>query len=165
MIAWVGSLAKRDIALALGADYAVEFRESGWTEWVLELTKDRGVDVALEMNGPIHLGQTLGILAPFGRPHLLRRGVRGGRRSHDPTTLTPLLYDRAPSQMLTGFNLTIWFEHRLAEVVASLQRLVGWIASGQLRNPAVSPMPLGDAAEAHGLLETGATIGKVVLKP
>jgi NADPH2:quinone reductase len=164
VIAGAGTPTKRDIALALGADYAVEYRESGWTERVLELTEGRGVDVALQMNGPIHLGQTLGILAPFGR--LISYGVVSGAVDGlDPNTLTPLLYDPAPSQVLTGFNLTIWFEHRLAEAVASLQRLVGWIASGQLRTPAVSSMPLGDAAEAHRLLETGATRCKVVLKP
>jgi NADPH2:quinone reductase len=100
------------------------------------------------------------------RGRLISYGVVSGAvDGFVPTTLTPLLYDPAPSQVLTGFNLTIWFEHRLAEVVASLQRLVGWIASGHLRTPAVSSMPLGDAAEAHRLLETGATMGKVVFKP
>jgi NADPH:quinone reductase len=164
VIAGVGTPAKRDIALALGADYAVEYREPGWTERVLELTEGKGVDVALEMNGPSHLSQTLGILAPFGR--LISYGaVAGSVDGLDPTALIPLLYNPAPSQILTGFNLGIWFEHRLAQAVASLQRLVGWIASGQLRTPAVYPMPLADAAEAHRLMETGATTGKIVLKP
>jgi NADPH2:quinone reductase len=164
VIAGAGTPAKRDIALALGADYAAEYRAPGWTERVLELTDRKGVDVALEMNGPSHLGQTLGILAPFGR--LISYGaVAGSVDGLDPTALIPLLYNPAPSQILTGFNLGIWFEHRLAQAVASLQRLVGWIASGQLRTPAVYPMPLADAAEAHRLMETGATTGKVVLKP
>jgi NADPH:quinone reductase len=43
--------------------------------------------------------------------------------------------------------------------------LVGWSAAGQLRTPAVQALPQPDAAEAHPLLETGATTGKVVLKP
>src|ERR1700758_3708852 len=67
VIAGAGTAAKREIALALGADEAVEYREPGWTDRVLELTGGRGVDVALEMHGPNHLGQTLAILAPFGR--------------------------------------------------------------------------------------------------
>jgi NADPH2:quinone reductase len=164
VIAGAGTPAKRDIALALGADHAVGYREPGWTKRVLELTEGKGVDVALEMNGPIHLGETLGILAPFGR--LISYGaVTGSVDGFNPATMIPLLYDPAPSQILTGFNLGIWFEHRLAQAVASLQRLVGWIASGQVHTPAVSPMPLADAAEAHRLVETGVTTGKVVLKP
>ena len=142
----------------------MEYRQPGWTDEVLELTGGRGVDVALEMNGPSHLAETLAILAPFGR--LISYGaVTGSVDGLDPAALVPLLYDPAPSQILTGFNLGIWFQHRPAQAVASLQRLVGWIAAGQLRTPAVHPLPLADAAEAHRLLEAGATIGKVVLKP
>jgi NADPH2:quinone reductase len=91
--------------------------------------------------------------------------VSGSVDGLDPAALVPLLYDPAPSQILTGFNLGIWFEHRPAQAVASLQRLVGWVASGQVNTPAVHPFPLADAAEAHRLMETGATTGKVVLKP
>jgi NADPH:quinone reductase len=164
VIAGAGTPAKRDIALALGADAAVEYRQPGWTDGVLELTGGRGVDLALEMNGPAHLGQTLAILAPFGR--LISYGaVTGSIDGLDPAALIPLLYDPAPSQILTGFNLGIWFEHRPSQAVESLQRLVGWIAAGQLRTPAVRALPLADAAEAHRLLESGTTTGKVVLKP
>jgi NADPH:quinone reductase len=164
VIAGAGTPEKRDIALALGADEAVEYRASGWTDGVLELTGGRGVDVALEMNGPSHLGETLGILAPFGT--LISYGaVTGSVEGLDTAKLVPLLYDPAPSQILTGFNLGIWFEHRIEVAIASLQKLVGWIATGELRTPAVHLLPLADAAEAHRLLESGVTTGKVVLKP
>ncbi len=162
----VGSYAVQIARLlgALGADQAVEYREPGWTERVLALTGGRGVDVALEMTGPSHLGQALSILAPFGR--LITYGaVTGSVDGLDPAALVPLLYDPAPSQSLIGFNLGIWFQHRPAQAVASLQRLVGWIASDQVRTPTVHPMPLADAAEAHRLMEAGATSGKLVLKP
>jgi NADPH:quinone reductase len=164
VIAGAGTPAKREIALTLGADEAVGYREPGWTSKVLELTGGRGVDVALEMNGPAHLGQTLGILAPFGR--LITYGaVTGSVEGLDPAMLVPLLYDPAPSQVLTGFNLGFWFEHRLPQSVAALQRLVEWVTSGQIRTAAVHPLPLDDAAEAHRLLEAGVTTGKLVLKP
>lgn len=164
VIAGAGTGAKREIALALGADEAVEYRRPGWTKPVLDLTGDRGVDIALEMNGPAHLGETLTILAPFGR--LVSYGaVSGSVDGLDPAALVPLLYDPAPSQILTGFNLGIWFQYRPAQAVASLQRLIGWIASGNVRTPAVHPLPLAEAAEAHRLMEAGATTGKLVLKP
>lgn len=164
VIAGAGTPEKRQVALELGADQAVEYREPGWTDGILELTGGRGVDVALEMHGPAHLGQTLTILAPFGR--LITYGsVAGTSEGIDPASLVPLLYDPAPSQILTGFNLGIWFEYRPEQAIASLQRLVGWIASDQLRTPSTNALPLAEAARAHRLLETGATTGKVVLKP
>jgi len=164
VIAGAGTPEKREIALGLGADEAVDYLEPGWTDRVLELTGGRGVDIALEMHGPAHLGQALKILAPFGR--LINYGsVAGTVHGLDPADLVPLLYDPAPSQIITGFNLGVWFEHRLAQSIASLQRLVGWIASGQLHTPKTYPFPLADAAEAHRLIEDGATTGKVVLKP
>jgi NADPH:quinone reductase-like Zn-dependent oxidoreductase len=67
VIAGAGTPEKRRAARELGADEAVAYREPGWNERVVELTGGRGVDVALEMQGPDHLGQTLKILAPFGR--------------------------------------------------------------------------------------------------
>jgi NADPH2:quinone reductase len=164
VIAGAGTPDKRAIALGFGADAAVAYREPGWTDRVLELTAGRGVDVALEMSGPNHLGQTLSILAPFGL--LISYGaVTGTVEGLDPAALVPLLYDPAPGQFLTGFNLGTWFEHRPEQAVASLHQLVDWIASGRLRTPEVQALPLADAATAHRLLETGATTGKVVLKP
>jgi NADPH:quinone reductase len=155
---------KREAALALGADQAVDYTADGWASEVLGLTGMRGVDVALEMSGPGRLAQTLGILAPFARL-VVYGAVSGTVEGLDPSALQPLLYDPAPSQTLTGFNLGIWFEHRPQEAVASLGRLVAWIAEGKLATPAVQALPLADAAQAHRLLETGATTGKLVLKP
>jgi NADPH:quinone reductase-like Zn-dependent oxidoreductase len=54
---------------------------------------------------------------------------------------------------------------RLPDTAAALEQLVGWIASGQLSTPAVQAMPLSAAVEAHRLLESGRTTGKLVLKP
>jgi NADPH:quinone reductase-like Zn-dependent oxidoreductase len=91
--------------------------------------------------------------------------VSGTVNGLDTETLEPLLYDPAPSQILTGFNLGTWFEHRLPDVAAALEQLVGWIARGQLSTSVVQAMPLSAAAEAHRSLESGRTIGKLVLTP
>jgi len=156
--------AKREIALKLGADHAVDYTAPGWMDAVLELTGGRGVDVALEMRGPASLNDSLKILAPFGRL-VVYGSVSGTVHGLDPVALEPLLYDPAPSQVLTGFNLGVWFEHRLPEAGAALERLVGWIATGKIVTPEVRALPLSEAAEAHRMLETGATTGKLVLKP
>ncbi|MDX6345789.1 MAG: NADPH:quinone reductase [Streptomyces sp.] len=164
VIAGASTPAKRQIALDLGADHAIDYTQDDWPEEVRELTGGVGVDGALEMSGPARLAQTLRVLAPFGRLVVLG-SVSGTTEGLDPAALAPLLYDPAPSQSLIGFNLGIWFEHRLPEAGKALHRLVGWVASGEVRTPATSPLPLAEAAEAHRLLETGRTTGKLILKP
>nr|WP_168504756.1 zinc-binding dehydrogenase [Streptomyces sp. S1D4-11]QIY93309.1 zinc-binding dehydrogenase [Streptomyces sp. S1D4-11] len=164
VIAGASTPAKRQIALDLGADHAVDYTQDDWPEEVRELTGGVGVDGALEMSGPARLAQTLRVLAPFGRLVVLG-SVSGTTEGLDPAALAPLLYDPAPSQSLIGFNLGIWFEHRLPEAGKALHRLVGWVASGEVRTPATQPLPLAEAAEAHRLLETGQTTGKLILKP
>jgi NADPH:quinone reductase len=164
VIAAASTPGKREVALKLGADHAVDYSADGWTHTVRELTADWGVDVALEMSGPASLNKTLGILAPFGR--LVVYGAANGTTAElDRVALLRMLYDPQPNQTLTSFNLGVWFQYRAQTAVAALERLVGWIASGQLATPAVHALPLADAAEAHRLLETGSTTGKVVLKP
>jgi len=164
IIAGASTPAKRDIALELGADHTVDYTTPRWTDQVLELTGGRGVDVALEMTGPTRLSETLTILAPFARL-VVYGSVSGTVDGLDATALQPLLYDPAPGQILTGFNLGVWFEHRLPDVAAALERLVGWIATGKVATPAVQALPLSAAAEAHRMLENGTTTGKLVLKP
>ena len=164
IIAGASTPAKRDIALQLGADHAVDYTTPGWTDQVRKLTGARGVDVALEMTSPAHLNETLTILAPFARL-VVYGSVSGTVDGLSPAALQPLLYDPAPSQILTGFNLGAWFEHRLPDAAAALERLVGWVSTGQVVPPAVQALPLSAAAEAHRLLESGATAGKLVLKP
>jgi NADPH:quinone reductase-like Zn-dependent oxidoreductase len=164
VIAGASTPAKRQIALDLGADHAIDYTQEDWPEEVRELTGGVGVDGALEMSGPARLAQTLRALAPFGRLVVLG-SVSGTTEGLDPAALSPLLYDPAPSQSLIGFNLGIWFEHRLPEAGKALHRLVGWVASGEVRTPATQTLPLAEAAEAHRLLETGQTTGKLILKP
>jgi len=164
VIAGASTAEKRELTLKLGADHAVDYTKPGWTDEVRQLTGGRGVDVALEMRGPASLAETLTILAPFARL-VVYGSVSGSVEGFDPKALEPLLYDPAPSQVLTGFNLGAWFEHRLPEVGASLERLVRWVAGGDVATPAVQALPLSEAAQAHRLLETGATTGKLVLKP
>lgn len=164
VIAGASTPQKRELALGLGADEAVGYTEAGWDDVVRKLTGGTGVDVAFEMTSPSHLMETLRILAPFGT--LVTYGsVSGTTEGLDSSALVPMLYDPAPNQFLTGFNMGPWFEHRQAEVGAGLQQLIGWVATGEVRVPVSQALPLADAEQAHRLIETGATTGKIILKP
>ncbi|MER5913929.1 zinc-binding dehydrogenase [Streptomyces sp. NPDC001982] len=164
VIAGASTEAKRKIALGFGADHAVDYSDPNWVKTVRDLTGGTGVDVALEMSGGDRLAQTLGLLAPFGRL-VVFGSVSGVPGRLDENALLPWLYDPAPNQSVVGFNLGPWFELRLPAAVAALHRLIEWVGSGQVRVPVSRAFPLAEAAEAHRLLESGATTGKLVLKP
>lgn len=63
---------RRRMALEAGADYALDPMEDGYLEKVKQLTKGKGVDVAIEVTGVCAaLEQTLGCMGQFGRLALL----------------------------------------------------------------------------------------------
>lgn len=167
IIAGASTAEKRQAAHAAGAHHAIDYRGAGWSDKVLALTDGRGVDLALEMTGPEHLGETARILAPFGR--LVVFGAVAGRangNSHvNGADLDGVLYAPALGTAVVGFNLTSWFQYRPEVTIGALQRLIGWIADGTIAGAPITTFPLAHAAAAHRLLETGASTGKLVLKP
>lgn len=63
---------RRQFALELGADYALDPADEHYTETVKELTLGKGIDCAVEVTGVMQgLYQTLECMAPFGRVTLL----------------------------------------------------------------------------------------------
>jgi len=48
---------------------------------------------------------------------------------------------------------------------ALMERAIGLMASGRLRPPPPTVLPLAEAARAHEMMEAGRTLGKVVLVP
>lgn len=164
VIGGASTAAKREIAAGLGADHVIDYTAADWADQVRELTGGQGVDAALEMSGGVRLAQTLQTLAPFGTM-VVYGSVSGELGTLDEKAITPWLYDPAPNQSILGFNIGPWFEFRLPATIAALQRVVGWVASGDISVPESTKLPLAEAAEAHRLLQTGATTGKLVLKP
>lgn len=164
VIAAASTPQRREHALALGADAAVDPGTAGWTAEVRELTGGRGPDVALEMTGGDVFAQTLSCLAPFGR--MVVSGLAGGRPpAFDAATLEPFFYDPAPNQSLVAFNLGLWFGLRGHVAQAALGELMGHVASGAVKVPVGTILPLADAVEAHRMLEERRVTGKIVLKP
>lgn len=164
VVAGASTPEKREIALSHGADHAIDYRQNGWVDAVRDVTGGRGVDVAIDIIGGARLGESLDILAPFGR--LVAVGAVGAESAQiNEAQMRRFVADPAAIQSLIGFNMGIWFAERPQAAVASLQRVVGWVAAGDITTPQTDALPLAEAAEAHRRLETGATKGKLVLKP
>ena len=67
IIAAAGSPEKREFALSLGADLAVDYTQPDWPQQVLKATDEYGVDIVQEMTGGEVFQQSLDCLTKFGR--------------------------------------------------------------------------------------------------
>ncbi|GKT24846.1 quinone oxidoreductase [Acidovorax sp. SUPP3334] len=157
VIAAASTPEKRALALRLGADATVDYTAPNWHEQVLALTDGRGVDVVLETVGGDNIHEALKALAPFGR--LVFIGQSGGQTTHiEPWDLT------VANHTVTCFYVMGYMANP-ALIQSTLGEIIGLILSGKLQLQIDTVLPLSQAAEAHRLLESRKTTGKVVLQP
>ena len=157
VIATAGSPEKLELASSLGADFLVDYTEEDWPERVMEATDGEGADVILEMVGGDFTEKNIGCLATFGR--LVVYGAASSDRGH-----------LVPGALMNGCQSVVGFwlvpiTQRPELLVPSLEQVLGWIASGDLKLTIGAEYPLERAAEAHADLEGRKTTGKLILRP
>lgn len=170
----VGRTEKVELVRAMGAHAVIDrARDRLWP--TAEIHAPIGYDVILDANGVDTLRASFKHLAPMGR--LVVYGFhsmlpRAGKRMRwwklawdflrtprfSPFDLT----DRNRSVM--GFNLSYLFDHQRV-LHTAMEQLCTWLDDGLLRPPPVRTFPLAEAGAAQRLLETGTTVGKLVLVP
>jgi NADPH:quinone reductase-like Zn-dependent oxidoreductase len=174
MVGVVGSTHKVEAARAMGAEVVID--KSSEDLWrAAERACPEGYDVVLDANGVSTLRQSYRHLAPTGRlviygfHSMLPR--QGGRPSWLKLALDWLRTPRFDPLGMTGdnksvlaFNLSYLFEKRelLEEGMA---RMLDWVEQGRIAPLPVRRFPLAQVAEAHQALESGTTVGKLVLVP
>src|SRR5215210_2953829 len=157
VIATASTQEKLDLAKDLGADVLVNYTEENWPEQVREATDGNGADVILEMVGSDFLQKNLQCLNAFGRM------VVYGAASGDRGSLVPAELMKN-NHVVAGFYLpNIMARPELFG--PSLEKVLGWISSGDLKLNIGARYPLDQASEAHGALEGRETTGKIVLNP
>ncbi len=158
VIATASTQEKLDLAKSLGADVLIDYTEEDWPEKVLEATDGNGADVILEMvGGDEFLQKNLECLAVFGRM------VVYGAASGELGSIVPAsLMNNCHS--VVGFWL-IQIASRPDLFVPSLQEMLGWISSGDLKLTLGGAYPLHEAERAHADLEGRKTTGKIILNP
>lgn len=158
VIATASSPEKRQLALDLGADVAVDSTTADMTQALREANGGHGVDVVLEMTGGPVFDQSLAALAPLGR-----LAVFGMASRTPPTPVEPgRLMSR--STAVVGF----WLVHvvqRPALLAEAVGDLMSAIATGEIRPVIGHTYPLEQAAEAHRALRDRSSVGKLVLDP
>lgn len=157
VIATASTQDKRDLALRLGADVAVDGAAEGLAQRLVEANLGAPVDVVLEMAGGAVFDASLEALAPFGR--LVTYGIA----SQESNTVRSADLMRR-SRAVVGF----WFAHclgRPAMIDEALADLFERVRRGELRVVTGPAYPLADAARAQSDLAERRTTGKITLDP
>lgn len=152
-----GSDEKCEACRDLGADEAINYRQSDFVEVVHRLTQGRGVDVILDMVAGAYVARGVRCLAEDGR--LVIIAVQGGVQSEVDAGL--VLRRRLTITGSTLRQRSIPFKAAIArELKAKVWPL---LASHAIRTTIFKTFPARDACKAHELMETNAHIGKLVL--
>jgi NADPH2:quinone reductase len=157
VIAVASSADKRQLALDLGADVAIDSDVEGLTERLIEANEGDEVDVVFDMAGGETFERSYRALAHFGRI------VVCGIASQQPNHISSGSLLRH-SRSLVGFYLFHCLE-RPGMFNNALTDLLARAAVGELRVHVGATYPLEQAVEAHIDIAKRRTTGKLLLDP
>lgn len=170
----VGAAHKVEAAGTLGADAVIDKSEEDlWA--AAERHAPAGYDAVFDANGLATLKASYAHVRPAGRlvvyGHHSMLPKRRGRPSWPALAWKALRVPRFnPLEMgesnrsVMAFNLSFLFGER-ALLARAMGDLLGWVAAGRIRPPTTTAYDLANVAQAHRALETGETVGKLVLRP
>jgi NADPH2:quinone reductase len=142
----------------LGADHAINYKTVDWEQLVGELTDGKGVDVVLDMVAGPYMQRNMNVLGRDGR-YVIIAFLQGSKAELD---MRQVLGKRLT---ITGSTLRPQTNAEKAAIAAGLQNhVLPLLESGAVRPIIDSMFPLGEAAQAHALMESSQHMGKIVLE-
>ena len=152
-----GSDEKCKACKALGAALAINYKTDDFVEVIREKTNKNGVNVILDMVGGDYISKNIRIAAPDGR--IVNIAYLSGSKAE--VNFMPVMMKRLT---ITGSTLRPQpAEVKSAIAQALCQNVWPHVAAGKIKPLIYKTFPLKDAAKAHGLMESSAHIGKIVL--
>ncbi len=165
VIATAGSAEKVAAARAHGADLAINYRDEGFRDAVLEATSRRGADVIFDPVGGDTFDESLRCIAPDGR--IIPMGFAGGAIPQIPANIV-LVKNITVIGLYWGYYMgwarqlpVAGTEGRVREAFAELLR---WTAKGELRPETFRTFELFEFREALAAISGREVIGRVALR-
>lgn len=168
----IGSSHKRESLKKMGCDHIIDKSTENLWKKVEEFAPD-GVDLAFDANGVSTMKESYKHLASSGKlfiygahsmfpktggkvnwPKLVKDYLRSPR--FNPLEMT------SENKSLITFNLSFLF-NRKDLFQEAMSELLNWYQEGKLKAPEVKSFPVEKVGEAHQALESGKTVGKIVL--
>jgi NADPH:quinone reductase-like Zn-dependent oxidoreductase len=169
------SSGKHEFLGSIGVDHCIDYRSEDFEARVREITRGRGVELAIDAVGGSSFKKSYRALAPTGRLGMFgMSAVVTGKKRSVPGLIkvvlaTPWLQFTPPALMgdnkgVFGVNLgQLWEE--MDRVAAWLEKLLSYYREGGIRPVVAESFPFERAAEAHHYIQDRKNLGKVLLVP
>ena len=152
VITTVSSPAKAALALAAGADLAINYRTESVVQRVLEETLGAGVDRVIEMDIAANAAIDMEVVRPDGQWVVYGSGTR-----QFTLPFFPMISRNFGVRFFIVYNLSDSDRRRAIEI------LTDFLLRDALQHNIGLKLPLASIAEAHQAVESGAVTGNVVL--
>lgn len=156
VIGTVGSESKVAVALEAGADHVICYEKDDFVSEVNELTNGQGADVILDSISGKVSEKSLNCLAIYGR--LVNFGNASGDFAQFKTTDL-----HTSCRAVLGFSIGTTRNNRPDLLRHTADRVLSYLADGSLQIKIGKRFSLQQAEEAHRLVESRQSTGKVLL--
>ena len=143
---------------AHGATRAINYKTDDFAEILTELQLNNRINVILDMIGGDYIQKNLNLAAPEGR--IVNIAFMNGFKAE--VNFAPLLMKRIT---MTGSTLRAQtFAQKALMVEEIMERIFPLLESGRIKPLIDSIYPLEQVEQAHGHMESGQHMGKIILK-
>lgn len=158
VICTVGSDAKADFCLTLGADHAINYKKQDFAK-VIRSDLALKVDVVLDCVGGDYINRDISVMGMDGK--IVSIAMMGGRFS-EPLDLAKLLAKRITLRGSTLRNQSL--AHKTALIHGLTQEFSPAFASQKIAPVIDQVLPWKQVQKAHQYLESNQSQGKIILK-
>lgn len=153
VIASISSDEKGTIALEAGADHIANYRQDNYAATLVSLTGGKGVDAIVELDLAANASLYEAILRPHGTVSIY--GLTGNSAELNARWL-----------LRSSINLHFMFVYTLSveDRATAIEALSELLESQRVRHRIHAELPLEQITAAHELVESGTTLGNVVLR-
>jgi NADPH2:quinone reductase len=158
VIGTVSTEEKAQLAREAGADHVILYTQTDFEEETKRLTDGAGVHVVYDSVGKTTFDKSLNVLRPQGYLVLF------GQSSGPVSSFDPAILNAKGSLFLTRPSLFHYVAKR-EDLLWRSGDLFKWLVAGELTLRIDQKLSLAEAAEAHRLLASRQTAGKLLLVP
>jgi NADPH2:quinone reductase len=157
VITTAGTPEKCEACRRIGADVAINYKTEDFVALTKQATDGRGADVVLDMVGGDYIDRNFDAAAVEGR--IVQIAFQGSPRA--TVDFRRMMFKRLTHTGSTLRARSVADKTAIAQAVEI--KVLPLLASGRLKPIIDSTFPLGEAAAAHGRMESSEHIGKIVL--